>query len=163
MILTFLHSWTWWQDLETTFDWEADLRCALSAAKPGIELLISEKQPHQSHWWKLIARVGREFCWDRQRGARLKKFKNLCTGVICRTIWPTWLIVFITENWPQKKLGLYWNKLIQPLLCLISTRVSWITSELQLNLWDFCRAVEFTWGELAGMLHQWKNYGACLT
>ena len=22
--------------------------------------------------------MGREFCWDRQRGARLKKFKNLC-------------------------------------------------------------------------------------
>ena len=30
-------------------DCEADLRCALSATKPQIKLLVSEKQPHPSH------------------------------------------------------------------------------------------------------------------
>ena len=36
-------------------DCESDLRCALSAAKPRIKLLVSKKQLHPSHWWKLIA------------------------------------------------------------------------------------------------------------
>ena len=36
-------------------DCKSDLRCALSATKPRIKILVSKNQLHPYHWWKLIA------------------------------------------------------------------------------------------------------------
>ena len=53
--VAFLHSWIWRQNLGANLTVKPIWDVALSATKPRIKLLVSKKQLHPSHWWKLIA------------------------------------------------------------------------------------------------------------